>query len=68
MNQDLVKGYWHELKGKVCHQWGNVTDDDVLKMKGSIEELSGIIQQKHGYDKDTAQKEILEFLNKHNIV
>ena len=68
MKQDLIYGYWHEIKGKIRHQWGNITDNDLLKMKGSLEELSGVIQQRHGYKKDQAQKEILEFLKKNNIV
>ncbi|MBX9805864.1 MAG: CsbD family protein [Alphaproteobacteria bacterium] len=68
MDENLMQGYWHELKGKVRHQWGKITHDDLEKMKGSIEELSGVIQQRHGYKKDQAQKEILEFLKGHNII
>ena len=66
MNEDIIKGKWHEIKGQVKQQWAKVTDDEITKMKGSFEELQGILQQKYGYHKEQAQKEIQTFLDKHN--
>lgn len=51
-------GKWHELKGHVRHQWGKLTDDDVEKLSGKAEELSGVLQQRYGYTKAQAQAEI----------
>lgn len=65
MNEDIIKGKWHEIKGMLKQQWGKVTDDEITKMKGSYEELQGILQQKYGYQKEQAQKEIETFLDKH---
>jgi uncharacterized protein YjbJ (UPF0337 family) len=64
MNKDIVQGHWKEIKGKVKQQWGNLTDDDVARMRGTREELRGLIQQKYGYEKDRVEKEIDNFLNK----
>jgi uncharacterized protein YjbJ (UPF0337 family) len=66
MNKDIIKGQWHEIKGKVKQQWGKLTDDDVALMQGSYEELQGILQKKYGYQKDEADKEINSFLDKNN--
>lgn len=66
MNQDIVKGKWLEIKGKLKQQWGDLTDDEVTQMKGSYEELKGVLQQKYGYEKEKAEKEIRAFLDKHN--
>ena len=63
MNDDIIKGHWKELKGKIKKQWGNFTDDDVAQMKGSYEELEGKIQKKYGYDKDRVTKEIKSFID-----
>ncbi len=57
-NKDVLKGKWHEFKGKVRKQWGKLTDDDVERVNGSTEELAGVIQQKYGYAKERAEKEI----------
>ena len=64
MNKDIIKGKWHEIKGKVKQQWGDLTDDEVTKIDGSYEELEGILQKKYGYQKDRAEKEIQTFLDK----
>ena len=67
MNNDIIKGKWHEIKGRIKQQWGDLTDDDVTKIDGSYEELEGILQKKYGYQKDRAQKEIQTFLDRHNL-
>lgn len=64
MNKDIIEGKWHEVKGKLKQQWGKITDDDVLKMKGNYEELCGVIQERYGYQKDKAEKEVKDFIYK----
>ena len=67
MNEDIVKGNWNQLKGKVKKQWGKLTDDDVTKMQGSYEELAGKLQVTYGYQKDQAKKEIDTFLKDNGL-
>ncbi len=62
MNKDIIQGNWKELKGKVQHQWGNLTDDEIDRMKGSRQELEGLLQKKYGYQKDKVEKVIDKFL------
>jgi len=67
MNDDIIKGKWKELKGKVKQHWGKFTDDEVTQMKGSYEELEGHLQTKYGFQKDAAKQEIDSFVKKHMI-
>lgn len=62
MNKDIVKGKWHEIKGKLKQKWGKLTDDQIGQMEGSYEELEGVLQKQYGYQKDQAKKEIDTFL------
>jgi uncharacterized protein YjbJ (UPF0337 family) len=62
---DILTGKWHELKGHVREQWGKLTDDDLLLLSGKTEELSGVLQQRYGYDKAKAETEINNWLSKH---
>jgi uncharacterized protein YjbJ (UPF0337 family) len=62
---DILLGKWHELKGQVRQQWGKLTDDDLLLLSGKTEELSGVLQQRYGYDKAKAETEINNWLSKH---
>ncbi len=64
MAQDILKGKWHEMKGKVKQQWGKLTDDDITRINGSVEMLSGRLQQVYGYHKNQAEKEIEGFLER----
>lgn len=58
MNWDRIEGNWKEFKGKAQQQWGKVTNDDLDVLKGSREELEGVIQKRYGYAKDKARDEI----------
>ncbi len=64
MNEDIVKGRWKEIKGKVKQQWGKLTDDDIATMQGSYQELEGKLQSVYGYQKDQTKKEIDGFLDR----
>ena len=56
--QDILFGKWHEVKGLVRQKWGKLTDDDLTRMSGKTEELTGLLQQRYGYGKAQAQNEI----------
>lgn len=65
LNGDVIKGNWHILKGKVMQKWAKITNDDILKMKGTREELRGELEKKYGYKKEEAEREIDSFLKEH---
>jgi uncharacterized protein YjbJ (UPF0337 family) len=62
MNWDQVQGNWEQFKGKVRQKWGKLTDNDLQRVKGMRQELAGRIQERYGYEKDKAEKEIDEFV------
>ncbi len=66
MNQDIIQGKWHEVKGKLKQKWGQLTDDDIDQMRGSSEELQGVLQKRYGYEKDIAKKHIDDFVKENN--
>jgi uncharacterized protein YjbJ (UPF0337 family) len=67
MSNDIIKGYWNEVKGKVKQQWGKLTDDDVTQMEGTYDELVGKLQKSYGYEKVKAQQEIDNFILQHGL-
>jgi uncharacterized protein YjbJ (UPF0337 family) len=60
--KDILLGKWHELKGQVRQKWGKLTDDDLTRLSGKTEELAGVLQQRYGYGKAQAEKEINNWL------
>nr|WP_092069203.1 CsbD family protein [Dendrosporobacter quercicolus]NSL47383.1 CsbD family protein [Dendrosporobacter quercicolus DSM 1736]SDL87538.1 Uncharacterized conserved protein YjbJ, UPF0337 family [Dendrosporobacter quercicolus] len=65
MNEDILKGKWHELKGGVKEKWGKLTDDDLTTVEGKSEKLMGLLQTKYGYTKDKAEEEYNSFISNH---
>jgi len=63
MNKDILKGKWTQVKGDVRGWWGKFTDDDVTQIQGDAEKMIGKIQERYGYARDKAEKELNDFLN-----
>ncbi|MCC6471039.1 MAG: CsbD family protein [Alphaproteobacteria bacterium] len=61
MNWDIAKGNWKEIKGKVKQQWGNLTDDDLMKIEGKRDQLIGRVQERYGIAKDEAEKQVKDW-------
>jgi uncharacterized protein YjbJ (UPF0337 family) len=64
MNEDILKGKWHELRGEVKARWGKITDDDLTVISGRSEKLLGVLQTRYGYAKDKAETEYKDFLSR----
>ncbi|MHB0856828.1 MAG: CsbD family protein [Anaerolineae bacterium] len=62
MNKDILKGKWNQFKGQVKQRWGDLTDDDLDKIEGRRDELVGKIQEKYGYTRERAEREVDSFI------
>jgi uncharacterized protein YjbJ (UPF0337 family) len=58
LDWNRVEGNWKEVKGKVKEKWGKLTDDDLTAINGQREQLEGRLQQRYGYAKDQARKDV----------
>jgi uncharacterized protein YjbJ (UPF0337 family) len=58
MNWDQIEGKWKELKGQARSKWGKLTDDDLENAAGKKDVLVGRLQQRYGYKRDQAEKEL----------
>lgn len=63
MNEDILKGKWNQLKGEVKMRWGDLTDDELDMIEGRRDKLVGKLQEKYGYTKDRAEREVESFIN-----
>jgi uncharacterized protein YjbJ (UPF0337 family) len=67
MNKDIIQGKWTEIKGKLKQQWGKLTDDEIGQMKGTYDELEGVLQKRYGYKRDEVEREIELFVDKNKF-
>jgi uncharacterized protein YjbJ (UPF0337 family) len=61
MNKDIISGKWSQLKGKAQAKWGDLTNDDFDVAEGNAEYLAGRLQERYGWAKDRAEKEVRDF-------
>jgi uncharacterized protein YjbJ (UPF0337 family) len=52
------------MKGDIRSRWGKLTDDDLSQIQGEAEKMIGKLQERYGYKRDQAERELNEFLNK----
>lgn len=64
INKDLILGKWKEISGEAQKKWGEITENDLEKVKGNMTALVGLVEQKLGVSKEDAQKKVEELLGK----
>jgi uncharacterized protein YjbJ (UPF0337 family) len=63
MNNDILKGRWNQVKGEIRTKWAKLTDNDVMYIQGEAEKLIGKLQERYGYKREQAERELNDFLN-----
>jgi len=66
MNTDTLKGQWHQIKGEAKVRWGKLTDNELDQIEGNSEKLVGLVQERYGYARDRAEKEVKEWQDRYS--
>jgi uncharacterized protein YjbJ (UPF0337 family) len=64
MNQDIIKGKWSQIRGKLKEKWSKLTDDDLGLLEGHRDYLVGKVQERYGIAKDEANRQIDDWAGK----
>lgn len=67
MNADVLKGKWLQVKGSIKEKWGQLTDDDLNRVSGNVDRLIGLVQERYGYQKEEAQRQVNAFLSQYDL-
>jgi uncharacterized protein YjbJ (UPF0337 family) len=57
MNEDILKGKWLEIQGRVKEKWGKLNNKDFVEIEGKGEKLLGLLQKRYGYIREKAELE-----------
>lgn len=58
MNDDILAGKWKQVRGHLQEWWGELTNDDIDEIEGRRDVLVGKLQERYGWSKRRAEKEI----------
>ncbi|MCQ4167087.1 CsbD family protein [Tahibacter harae] len=61
MNKDIIQGKWKQLAGQARVKWNKLTEDDLGVVDGHREYLVGKLQERYGWAKDQAEREVKQF-------
>jgi len=63
MNSEVLRGRWNQIKGEIRTRFGKLTDDDMAQIQGEAEKMIGKLQERYGYKREQAERELTNFLN-----
>jgi uncharacterized protein YjbJ (UPF0337 family) len=63
MDWNRIEGNWRQFKGQATEKWGRLTDDDLDVINGRQDQLEGKIQERYGFAKDQAKKDVEDWFN-----
>ncbi len=58
VTKQQVSGSWRELIGGIKQRWGELTDDDLSRVEGDLDQLVGLIQAKCGESREEIEEYI----------
>jgi uncharacterized protein YjbJ (UPF0337 family) len=65
-SNDAIKGRWRQILGEAKLTWGKLTDDELLKLEGHADKLTGLVQERYAVTRDAAAQQVKTFFDKHS--
>jgi uncharacterized protein YjbJ (UPF0337 family) len=61
---DEMKGKWKRHLGAAKIAWGELTEDEILKVEGREDKLAGVIQERYAVTRGEAERQVKDFFAK----
>lgn len=61
MNWEQIEGNWKQMMGQVRAKWGKFSNEDLKLMAGKKEALSEQLQERYGFAKHIAERQLDSF-------
>ena len=58
MNTAEFSGKWKQIRGQARQWWGKLTDDDLERAGGKLEQFLDILHAKYGYTREAAEEDL----------
>lgn len=62
MNVNQLEGSWNQIKASVREKFSKLTDQDLQQISGKKDVLIAKLQERYGYNREQAQKELDNWL------
>ena len=58
VNEQVFRGNWSSIRGRVKEKWGALTDDDLVLAEGNVDQLIGIIERRTGESREKIEHDL----------
>ncbi len=55
ITQEEIQGNWNELKGALLEKWGELSEDELIRVKGNASQLLGTVQKRTGETREAIE-------------
>lgn len=62
LNQQVLRGHWNEIQGRLLDRWGELTDNELKEFDGNAAQLVGMIQRKTGEAREEVENYLEEIV------
>ena len=63
---DALKGKWRRQIGAAKLTWGKLTDDELMKLEGHADKLTGLVQERYALTRDAAARQVKNFFDQYS--
>jgi uncharacterized protein YjbJ (UPF0337 family) len=64
MNKAVIDGKWKQMRGQAKEWRGKLSGDNLGRAAGKFDKLIGVLQEKYGYNRERAEKELKRHIAK----
>jgi uncharacterized protein YjbJ (UPF0337 family) len=64
---DARAGKWERHVGSARIVWARLTDEELLKSEGEAERLAGLVQERYAISRETADRNVRNFLQQFKL-
>lgn len=62
MNKDQARARRDRLTARIKKEWGRLTDDEIRKAEGNLDELAATIREKYGDAQESIAAKLNQFM------
>jgi uncharacterized protein YjbJ (UPF0337 family) len=67
MNKTVIDGKWKQMRGQAKQWSGQLAGDKLGQAAGKFDKLIGALQEKYGYNRERAQRELKRRMTKRRV-
>jgi uncharacterized protein YjbJ (UPF0337 family) len=67
MNKTVIDGKWKQMRGQAREWSGQMAGDKLCQAAGKFDRLIGVLQEKYGFNRERAERELKRRLTKRNV-